>query len=170
MSENSQIDVEIVESHLKQLHPYSDLGVEGAYARLMEFEKYYLFEIFAEIILAHESLRKVTAKAILHIDAQQGLPLVLPLLEDKNSDIRIHICGLLSQFGDERAIPYRIEMLNDEDPNVRYTTTFALGKIGSKEVISILQSVKQNDTGTDYEGRPIGDMASRAIQNIISRN
>ena len=58
-------------------------------------------------------------EAILRIDPARGIDLALPLLNDTESTVRWHTCGLLHDFGDERAIDSLVtRMKEDPDPQV----------------------------------------------------
>jgi HEAT repeat-containing taxis protein len=166
---NTETDKQIVIKLLEQFHPFSDLGISGVQARLSEFDRSYLFGIFQEILLTNPHMRKVTTGAMVRIDSQSATPLLLPLLNDPDSDLRYHLCGLLGQYGDSSVVEALVTMLHDSDPNVRLIAAFSLGKVGDENALSALRWTEENDTGTDYEGRPIHLMATEAIRAIIER-
>lgn len=164
-----QDDAQRVKYLLTQLNVFSDFGIENAYSELRSMDEDHLFNILAELILRDEKVWMSAARAALQINTRRGIPLVLPLLYDLNSGVRHYVCGLLSKYGDARAIEPLIERLTDPDPDVRHVATFALGEIGDSEVIPELEMVQRTDSDRDYEGRSISEMAFKAIRKIRSR-
>ncbi len=70
--------------------------------------------------------------ALLFVDTNQAMPLVLPMLGDPDSIVRWHTGGCLHDFTDDRAIGPLIGVLRgDPDPGVRGNAAYALGGIGS---------------------------------------
>jgi len=115
-------------------------------------------------------LRCDAAEALLRIDANQTIDRVLPLLTDPISTVRWTTCGLLHDFGDQRAIPLLVQvLLNDREADVRHSAAYALGEIGDRSTLSALRQASQLDDGTDYEGRRVRDMATEAIERILAR-
>jgi HEAT repeat protein len=115
-------------------------------------------------------LRCDAAEALLRIDANQTLELVLPLLTDPISSVRWNTCGLLHDFGDQRAIPLLVAVLrNDPEADVRGMAAYALSEIGDPSALEALRQAAQSDDGTDYEGRRVCDAATDAIANILAR-
>jgi hypothetical protein len=115
-------------------------------------------------------LRCDAAEALLRIDADQTIDLVLPLLTDPISTVRWSTCGLLHDFGDKRAIPLLVQvLLNDPEADVRLIAAYALGEIGDRSALPALRQASQLDDGTDYEGRRVRDMASEAIESLLAR-
>lgn len=169
MSIPENMDIERVTFLLTQLHPFSQYGEKRAYNELSQFRIEDLFETFQKILRTEPKLKKMVVRAAFRVNTDRALPLVLPLLDDPNSDIRVHVCGLLSQYGNERAIASLIYRLSDINSDVRFTAAYALGQIGDSSAIPALEEVQKNDKGTDYEGRPISDMALEAIGMIQSR-
>jgi HEAT repeat protein len=168
--EITQSDKQVVIWFLEQLHPFSELGIDGVQAKLSEFEPDVLFAIFQEILSNDKTMRKVTARAMMQVDNQRAIPLLLPLLNDSDIEMRFHLCGLLSVYGSNREVEALVPILHDPEPDVRHIAAFALGKIGDENALPALEWVVANDKGTDYEGRPIHVMASEAIQAIKERS
>jgi hypothetical protein len=76
-----------------------------------------------------------------------------------------------TEFPDKCAVLKLCEIiLNDDEPNVRYDAAEALTAIGDETAIPALEYVKEHDVGTDYEGRPVSDMAECTIQGIYKRS
>jgi HEAT repeat protein len=115
-------------------------------------------------------LRCDAAEALLRVDANQTIDLVLPLLADLNSTVRWNTCGLLHDFGDRRAIPSLVSvLLNDPEADVRLMAAHALSEIGDCGALSALRQASQFDDGADYEGRRVRDAATEAIERILAR-
>lgn len=99
--------------------------------------------------MLHDSdvnLRCTACEAILRVDAKRGLELILPGLLDSDSIMRWDTCGLLHDFGDERAVePLIMVLKNDPDAQVRGIAAYALGGIGSPAVIPALLAAQKSD-------------------------
>ncbi len=106
-------------------------------------------------LLNHRDLdvRCNAAEAILGINAQHGLPHVLPLLRARSKTLRWSVCGLLHDFGDSRALAPLIERLQiDRDAQNRGTSAYALGGIGLLQAIPALVQTEQLDHEIDIMG------------------
>jgi HEAT repeat protein len=116
------------------------------------------------------SIRCDAAEALVRIEAQTGVDLVIPLLSDFDSSVRWHTCGLLHDFGDERAVKPLIKvLLEDSEGDVRLAAAYALEKIGDATALPALQWAQQYDQGADYEGRLVSEVAAEAIRGILAR-
>jgi HEAT repeat protein len=74
-------------------------------------------------------VRCQTCTAILVNGAQKGIDLVLPALNDPDSLVRWQVCGLMHDFGDDRAVkPLIARMREDPNPQVRGTAAYAFGR------------------------------------------
>lgn len=112
------------------------------------------------------------ANALISVYPYRGAENLFPLLEDPRTEpeMRHEICGLMSMFGDERAIEPLIRCLgHDPDGNVRAIAAFALGEIGDESVLPSLRWAQEHDQGTDYEGMPMKILAQDAIDEILAR-
>jgi hypothetical protein len=121
-------------------------------------------------LLAHSDLevRCKACEAILWIDPGQGIDLVLPLLEDNESTVRWNTCGLLHDFGDERAVDSLVtRMKEDPDPQVRGTAAYALGGIGCVKAIPALIATLDADHECDQLGYPPSSCAASALDDIL---
>lgn len=119
---------------------------------------------------ADGDVRCDAAEALMRIDSKLGTEAVLPLLADPDADVRWHTCGLLYDFGDERAAQRLIEVLrNDPEGYVRFFAADALGKIGDLLAVPSLRHATQFDTGQDHEGRRVSEAAKEAIESILAR-
>ena len=107
------------------------------------------------------------AQAILWIDDKQGIHHLLPLFRDADSVVRWHVCGLMHDFGDERAVTFLMDcMKNDPDPQVRGTAAYALGAIGSLRAIPALTETLGNDHNVDRLGFTPSFCAEQALKAI----
>jgi HEAT repeat protein len=115
-------------------------------------------------------MRCDAAEALVRIDPKCALDVILPLLNDPVSSVRWHICGLLHDFGDERASAHLVKvLLEDPEGDVRLLAAAALGNVGNHTVIPALRQAQQFDDGIDYEGRRVRDMAAEAIDSILGK-
>ena len=124
-------------------------------------------------IFERESNAKVRGRAFYAILTIQGFDRVqflLDLFEGSSIDWQIAYYEELSRFHDSRAIAKLCNiLLEDSDPDMRYTAAESLAEIGDSTAIAALEYAQANDSGTDYEGFPIADMAGEALQRIRSR-
>ncbi len=103
------------------------------------------------------------------IDPARSIDILVAALKDTDNLVRWLASGILLNIADERTIEPLIQALNDEDSQVRIHAALALGKIGSPKALPALTLAQHSDTGTDYEGRKVSDIAARAIQQIKDR-
>lgn len=155
---------------LGKLHPFSDLGVEGVYNKLREFDETQLFKLLQEIVKSERREWMIAAHTMINLNHEKSIPILIPLLRHPNREYRWEICGLLSLHRDERVIGPFMERLKDEDPGIRHIAAFALGKVGDLKALPALEWTIQNDTGVDYEGRLVSEMAKMAIRQIKTRS
>jgi HEAT repeat protein len=107
----------------------------------------------------------------MRIDPNLGTEAVSPLLADPDADVRWYMCGLLYDFGDQRATPQLIEVLrNDPEGHVRLFAADALGKVGDLSAVPALRHAEQFDVGQDHEGRRVSAAAKEAIEGIRQRH
>jgi len=117
------------------------------------------------------NIRCKASRAILGIAAKKGIELLLPLFNDPDKTMRWDICGLMHDFGDERAIEPLIDrMKNDPDPQIRGTAAYALGGIGNLQVIPALLDTLNNDHELDQLGYSPSFCAEGAIDDIHRKN
>jgi HEAT repeat protein len=120
---------------------------------------------------ADPEIRSDAAEALMRIDAKQGTTAVLQLLSDTNPDVRWYTCGVLYDFGDERATPRLVKvLLEDPEGYVRLIAAHALGNVGDLSAVPSLSHAAQFDTGKDYEGRRVSEAAKEAIESIEKRH
>lgn len=111
------------------------------------------------------------AFALCLLDADKYIPAIVNLLFDPLGYIRWDIAGLLHDFGDYRAVePLITVVLNDRDSDVRHNACYALSAIGDSRALPALRYAVENDSGADYEGRLVSEIAAEAIINIKQRS
>ena len=92
--------------------------------------------------------------------AEMGEPAMeslLPLLEDKDANVRAYSAGALGSIKSERVVPPLIALLNDADSYVRRTAADSLGRTGSSRAIQPLIEALED---------PARDMAKAAIRAL----
>ena len=116
-------------------------------------------------------LRCQAALAIFYVAPIDGLDLLLGLLDDVESVVRWHTCGLLHDIGDQRAIEPLIHLMKtDRDPQVRNTVAYALGGIGDARAIPALIETMDNDHEFDELGHSASSCAATALDDIMKTN
>src|SRR5262249_41740578 len=126
-----------------------------------------LFPLLTPMLTADEESRCQACEAILRIDAERGLELVLPLLRDPHLGVRWFVCDCVAGLGGPRAIPALLTVLrSDEDAQVRGTAARGLGWQGGPEVIPALLDAMANDHQIDMPGHSPSHFASMALSDI----
>ncbi|MBI3942560.1 MAG: HEAT repeat domain-containing protein [Chloroflexi bacterium] len=136
---------------LTGLHAPDNQAREKTVVRLKAMDKSQSFSVLISL-LSHQdgNVRCDAATAMQLIDERQGVDAILSLMIDKSHYVRWHICGLMHDFGDERAIEPLIERIKtDSDPQVRGTAAYALGGVGNPKAISALQETARDDHEVD---------------------
>ncbi len=160
-----------VTSWLAELHIFEPGAREKAIATLKALDRGAVIRELVGLLNSRDlELRCDAAESLLRIDSDQTIDLVLPLLTDSESTVRWNTCGLLHDFGDQRAIPLLVPvLLNDPEADVRLMAAYALSEIGDHSALTALRQASQSDDGTDYEGRRVRDAAAEAIESILAR-
>ena len=170
-STREPISARRVTSLLAEFHSFEPGAREKAVLTLKALDRGAVIRELGRLLNSRNlELRCDAAEALLRIDSNQTIDLVLPLLADPISTVRWSTCGLLHDFGDQRAIPFLVQVLvNDPEGDVRLMAARALSEIGDRGALPALRQASQLDAGTDYEGRRIRDAATQAIESILSR-
>jgi HEAT repeat protein len=165
------IDTRRVTSLLAELHSIEPGAREKAIATLEALDRGAVIRELVSLLNRRDlELRCDAAESLLRIDSDQTIDLVLPLLADPESTVRWATCGLLHDFGDQRAIPLLVPvLLNDPEADVRLMAAYALSEVGDHSALSALRQASQLDDGEDYKGRRVRDAAAEAIVNILAR-
>jgi HEAT repeat protein len=103
------------------------------------------------------------------------VPAILPLLDDKDSDVRWRAANILGQIKALEAVPVLAAKLNDEDSSVRFQCSDALGRIGPDAVVAVDKLIDQlkKDCDPDVRGvtaqtlGKIGPKAKAAVPGLI---
>jgi hypothetical protein len=104
------------------------------------------------------------------ISPESAEALALRLLGDAHHAVRWYACETLGELGSRSAIAPIAQLLaTDPSGSVRHQAAFWLGEIGDESVLDVLIAAAERDTGTDHEGRPMRDTATKAIRKIRVR-
>jgi HEAT repeat protein len=141
----------------------------AAKAQLLEYNKDELIHMMAGMVRDENKYYELIIGFIPKIDPINGILLLVDLLAHKKPSIRYHICGTLSNYADFRVQAPLLKQLTDEDVDVRSVATWALGKIGTPEVIPTLLNLAETDASIDNKGFDIRFTALEAIQTINAR-
>ena len=116
-------------------------------------------------------IRLQASRAILSIDEQKGIELLVPYLNDPDPEFRYDLCGLMHDFGDNRVTYPLIEIMqNDKDPQIRGQAAFALGAIGDTRAISALTDTMNKDHEIDILGYSPSSLAKIALKEIEEKS
>jgi HEAT repeat protein len=127
-----------------------------------------LFPLLTPMLTGDEESRCMASDAMLRVDANRGLKLVLPLLRDSHEGVRSFICDCVAKHGGARAIPALLTVLkSDEDPQLRGIAASGLGWQGGPEVIPALLDVMARDHEIDILGYTPSHCASMALDDIL---
>ncbi|WP_442511091.1 HEAT repeat domain-containing protein [Novipirellula sp. SH528] len=145
---------------------------DPAIAKLRTIRPERLFQYLRELLNDPDfELRCKAALAVFYCDPTAGLELLLPVLNDPEWGVRVHICGLLHDIADKRAIQPLIHLLKmDPSPMVRNTAAYALGGIGDPTAIPALIEAVDNDHEPDELGHTASGCAQTALDNILKTN
>jgi HEAT repeat protein len=123
------------------------------------------------LTLPDPEVRCTACQAVLWIDANRAIELVLPLLDDRDVAVRYNACGCLHDFGDERAINPLVRVLqSDPEAQVRGIAAYALGGIGSPAAIPVLLAAMESDLEPDMLGHSPSSTAATALDDILGTN
>jgi HEAT repeat protein len=120
------------------------------------------------LVDADPDARSVACEAVLLVDAERGVPLVLPLLRDPDDGVRWWACDCLWQHGDDRAVaPLIAIQQTNGDAQVRGAAARGLGRLGSPAVIPALLAAMAADREEDIHGDSPSRCAAMAIDDIL---
>ena len=168
---DSQI-IDLIRSYLRYRMVDATFGTDRGKKALETLERLGMTRVYqvSEGLLTSDDsdLRCCGAEMLMRIDRFRALPLLLQLLQDKESGVRWFICGIVHDFGDIRALPDITQLLrSDPAEEVRLLAAHTLRRIGDLDEIATLLWTTQHDTGTDWEGRSIAFGALEAILDIL---
>lgn len=185
-SSSGTLDRQLMLLYLEKLHIFEkaepqlfeEAGIEAleaeidaAMEELRSLPRTPVLEMLTTLLTDPErEIRCDAVEAILRLGDPIGIDLVLPLLKDHDNVVRECVCGLLHEFGDERAsAPLTELLLHDKDVNVRGLAAFALGAVGDRQAIDGLSWAQHHDRGIDRQGHSVRQAAMEAIKTILTR-
>jgi len=136
---------------------------------LIELDQRILVEILSKIINTEVDAEVLAyaAELIVDSDDKEKAHRILPLIRFADPALRQHVCGLLGNCNDDLAIDPLVERLQkDESVDVRIAAAYALGKIGNKRALKVLNWAKDHDFSADFEGRTVSEISRMAIDEI----
>lgn len=108
---------------------------------------------------------------------QAIIPKLLPLLQDRNANVRSHAAYILGEMGKPAyvTVPNLIPLLKDSNEQVQWTTATALGKMGSaaQPAVDVLIKALQDPSeevrwSATYALEQMGTTAKSAIPALIA--
>ena len=92
--------------------------------------------------------RQVAVQAFQNLgsQAEEYLPLLLPLLKDDNKDVRLAVVELLGQIGSPVVLPHILAALDDEDEWVRIRAIEALGTYKVEDAVPRLSELFEHSS------------------------
>jgi HEAT repeat protein len=174
LSHQEQHFVQLIDTYLRYRGIDAVHGTsisKNAYQLLQEFGLENIFTIAQKMLSSEdENMRCAGAEMLMRIDSNRGLPLILPLLQDEEEGVRSFICGIIHDFGDDRAVNGIMQLLMKEnDGTVRHHAAFALGGIGTVDIIPRIKEFVEKETATDWEGRSVQQQFYKSIEEIVKR-
>jgi HEAT repeat protein len=80
---------------------------------------------------------------------QEWIPLVLPMLENDSPEIRMEAARAAGELESTVAVPRLVELLNDEDTDVRTSAIWSLSQIGGEGVREVLEQMYEDTQDED---------------------
>jgi len=115
-------------------------------------------------------VRCEAAEMMLRMEAEHGIPYVLPLFHDSLDWVRHNVLEDVMRYPDESLIGPLIEKLKtDTDPGVRGTAAAGLGRIGSPEAIPALVAALE-DNELDALGHSPRSCSATALDELLGTN
>jgi len=90
------------------------------------------------------------ALAVFH--AREAVDALIGLLSEDDADIVRHAAGLLGDMGDEIAVKPLLELLENEDPSIRYSASRALIRFDSTSVRKALEEHLEGEVDLEIRG------------------
>jgi HEAT repeat protein len=140
--------------------------------KLLTFNRILLVDTLKDLLEDDDlAARDGALRFIVKVAPSEAVAKAITLLHDPMPAWRWYLCGMLADYGDERAVlPLVDVLLHDPDDDTRYTAAFALERIGDTRALPALRQAQQNDQGADYEGRKVATAAADAIAAILQRH
>lgn len=93
-----------------------------------------------------DALIRNSAKETYRALGKKALKALVPLLKDKDADVRIFSANVLGDIKEREALQSLVEALDDPEDNVRAASAEALGKIGDAGAIHALAEALDDET------------------------
>ncbi len=103
---------------------------------------------------------------------RKGLPVLYSALRDAHREVRANVAAGINVIGaDEQGIPYLIESLGDEGPEIRESARRSLAALGAKAIPALTQALKHESKAIRENAvgvlRMMGSGAARALPNLL---
>ena len=147
-----------------------DLGVQQAAMEALivyddEAAVYNLLPLIADQRVAVKNL----AQEILEKTGSSGLRLLHAHIHDRDEDVRKMIADIIGRLELPEAVPVLIEMLKDQNDNVRSSAIEGLGRITDPSIVDhLIDLLEQDDWITLFAVESLGRLGDRkAVQHIV---
>lgn len=128
-----------------------------------------LLDIFETV--TDSTIKSRTFDALLKLKEFDKVQFLIDLFDSTSDGWRLACCEELARFQDPRSIAKLCDiLLHDSEPDARYVAAEGLAKIGDHTAIEALEHARAYDTGKDYEGFRVADMARQALEQIHARS
>lgn len=142
---------------------------EKAYQDILNMDLAMLHETLGSSIQTEKDVEILAyiAEILMERDSKSGMNYILPLLHSTEAPLRLHVCGLLSNYSDSRCVEPLVDRLQtDVSADVRVIAAFALGKIQDERALPALRLAQAQDFDVDFEGTSVSKQATDAIMAI----
>jgi len=124
-------------------------------------------------LLRQDSYTRNTAQLMLRDLGEVSVPLLYPLLEDKDDDIRKFALDLMGEIKVNVEPDQVIRMLKDPNPNVRASAIQCIGKLGHTESVGHVEQALEDVewvafTALETLGKLGGELSIKAIIRLLS--
>ncbi|GAH55065.1 unnamed protein product [marine sediment metagenome] len=120
---------------------------------------------------AHRILQRKAVRLLGEIgDPKAVEPLIIVLLKNQTSDVRVAAAQALGQIGDTRAVEPLIAILEDlaEETYVRENAIEALGKIANNRALEALVATLKDDGISKKVFMTLAQVGESAVETLIS--
>lgn len=142
--------------------------VRKAAAECKEFGAEKILGFLQQAVLhADEVLRCEALDLIAHISPEHAVAEAGHLLQSANPEVRRAACDILGECPTPDSEQVLLTHLGiEQEPFVRYAATASLRWVGTGRSIPTLSQIAATDKSQDFEGRPIGELASDLIMSL----
>ena len=104
-----------------------------------------VIERLLEYLYDEDSRVRNDAVEIISAIGTPALPIITPLTNDKDNDVRKFAIQILGKIGDSQSVPRLIPLLDENDVNVRTSAIESLGRIGDpRGVVPIIRIIEKD--------------------------